>query len=98
MMLVIVITVAEECAVSRWVDAPAMSRLLQEWGPAHFIGELADTIRADFVCGEEVEKSACMTRFSAVGVIAPVPSAHAPEDPLRLTCKGGSRVVLQQFG
>jgi ornithine cyclodeaminase len=63
--------------VTRFVDVPTMSRLVQKLGVPRFIGELADTIQADFVRWEEFEKSARLASHSDVGVIELMPVANA---------------------
>ena len=35
--------------MTRFIDVPAMSRLVRDIGVSQFIGELADAIRQDFV-------------------------------------------------
>lgn len=63
--------------MTRFVDVPTMSRLVQELGAPRFIGELADAIRADFVRWEDFEKSARLASHSPVGVIELMPVADA---------------------
>ncbi len=63
--------------MTRFVDVPTMSRLVQKLGAPRFIGELADTIQADFVRWEEFEKSARLASHSDVGVIELMPVANA---------------------
>jgi ornithine cyclodeaminase len=63
--------------VTRFVDVPTMSRLVQKLGASRFIGELADTIQADFMRWEEFEKSARLASHSEVGVIELMPVANS---------------------
>jgi ornithine cyclodeaminase len=63
--------------VTRFVDVPTMSHLVQKLGAPRFIGELADTIQADFVRWEAFEKSARLASHSDVGVIELMPVANA---------------------
>ncbi|MCW8808916.1 MAG: ornithine cyclodeaminase [Rhodanobacter sp.] len=63
--------------MTRFVDVPTMSRLVQELGAPRFIGELADAIRADFVRWEDFEKSARLASHSPVGVIELMPVSDA---------------------
>jgi ornithine cyclodeaminase len=63
--------------VTRFVDVPTMSRLVQKLGAPCFIGELADTIQADFVRWEAFEKSARLASHSDVGVIELMPVANS---------------------
>lgn len=63
--------------MTRFVDVPTMSRLVQMLGAPRFIGELADAIQADFVRWEEFEKSARLASHSDVGVIELMPVANA---------------------
>jgi len=63
--------------VTRFVDVPTMSRLVQKLGAPRFIGELADAIHADFVRWEEFEKSARLASHSDVGVIELMPVANS---------------------
>lgn len=59
--------------MTRFVDVPTMSHLVQEIGVARFIGELADTIEQDFVRWESFEKSARVANHSDIGVIELMP-------------------------
>lgn len=63
--------------MTRFVDVPTMSHLVQKLGAPRFIGELADTIQADFVRWEAFEKSARLASHSDVGVIELMPVANA---------------------
>jgi ornithine cyclodeaminase len=63
--------------MTRFVDVPTMSRLVQTLGVPRFIGELSDTIREDFVHWETFEKSARLASHSPVGVIELMPVANA---------------------
>lgn len=63
--------------MTRFVDVPAMSRLIQAIGVAPFIGELADAIRSDFVRWTDFEMSARMASHSEIGVIELMPVSDA---------------------
>ena len=63
--------------MTRFIDVPALSQLVQDLGPARFIAELADTIREDFLRWEEFEKSARVASHSKLGVIELMPVADA---------------------
>ncbi len=63
--------------MTRFVDVPTMSRLVRALGVPRFIGELADTIEADFGRWEAFEKSARLASHSEVGVIELMPVADA---------------------
>ena len=63
--------------MTRFVDVPAMSRLIQAIGVAPFIGELADAIHADFVRWADFEMSARMASHSEIGVIELMPVSDA---------------------
>ena len=63
--------------MTRFVDVPTMSRLVQEIGVTRFIGELADVIHADFVRWQEFEKSARVANHSEIGVIELMPVSNA---------------------
>ena len=63
--------------MTRFVDVPTMSRLVQTLGVPRFVGELADAIRADFVRWPAFDKSARLASHSEVGVIELMPVADA---------------------
>lgn len=63
--------------MTRFVDVPTMSRLVQDIGVPRFIGELADTIRDDFINWSEFDKSARVASHSEIGVIELMPVANA---------------------
>lgn len=63
--------------MTRFVDVPAMSRLVQAIGVAPFIGELADAIRDDFIRWADFEKSARLASHSEIGVIELMPVSNA---------------------
>lgn len=63
--------------MTRFVDVPTMSDLVATIGLTKFVGELSDTIRADFVRWPEFEKSARTASHSNVGVIELMPVADA---------------------
>ncbi|WP_322063257.1 ornithine cyclodeaminase [Paraburkholderia sp. J63] len=64
--------------MTRFVDVPTMSRLVETVGVPKFIGELADAIRDDFMKWPEFDKSARVANHSEIGVIElmPVSNAH----------------------
>ncbi|KAI3590337.1 Ornithine cyclodeaminase (plasmid) [Cupriavidus sp. U2] len=63
--------------MTRFVDVPTMSNLVQEIGVPQFIGELANTIRDDFVNWSEFEMSARVANHSEIGVIELMPVSNA---------------------
>ena len=63
--------------MTRFIDVPALSQLVQTLGPARFISELADTLREDFLRWPEFDKSARVASHSATGVIELMPVADA---------------------
>ncbi|HWT18544.1 MAG TPA: ornithine cyclodeaminase [Variovorax sp.] len=62
--------------MTRFVDVPTMSRLIQEIGAAQLIGELSDAIREDFVKWPEFDKSARVANHSDIGVIELMPVSN----------------------
>lgn len=58
-----------------FLDVPAMSRLVQDVGVSRLLGELADTIRQDFVRWQDFEKCARLTSQSRTGVHELMPVA-----------------------
>ena len=63
--------------MTRFVDVPTMSRLVQDIGVPRFIGELADAIQQDFVRWPEFDKSARVANHSEIGVIELMPVSNA---------------------
>lgn len=63
--------------MTRFVDVPTMSRLIQAIGVETFIGELADAIRDDFVRWADFDKSARVASHSDIGVIELMPVSNA---------------------
>ena len=63
--------------MTRLIDAPTLSRLVQDIGVTRFIGELADAIQDDFVRWPEFDKCARVAAHSDVGVIELMPVADA---------------------
>jgi len=63
--------------MTRFIDVPTMSRLIQDIGVTRFIGELADTIQEDFVRWPEFHKSARVANHSEIGVIELMPVSNA---------------------
>lgn len=63
--------------MTRFVDVPTMSRLVQDIGVTQFIGDLADTIQEDFVRWPDFDKSARVANHSEIGVIELMPVSNA---------------------
>jgi ornithine cyclodeaminase len=63
--------------MTRFIDVPTMSRLVETVGVSKFIGELADAIREDFVSWPEFDKSARVANHSEIGVIELMPVSNA---------------------
>jgi len=63
--------------MTRFVDVPTMSRLVQDIGVTQFIGELADTIQEDFIRWPDFDKSARVANHSEIGVIELMPVSNA---------------------
>ena len=63
--------------MTRFIDVPALSQLVQTLGPARFMAELADTIREDFLRWQDFDKSARVASHSELGVIELMPVADA---------------------
>ncbi|WP_082548871.1 ornithine cyclodeaminase [Rhizobacter sp. Root404] len=59
--------------MTRFIDVPAMTRLVQQVGVARFITDLADAIEADYLRWHEFDKSARLASHSALGVIELMP-------------------------
>lgn len=62
--------------MTRFVDVPTMSRLVQDIGIDRMIGELADAIRDDFIKWPEFDKSARVANHSDIGVIELMPVSN----------------------
>lgn len=63
--------------MTRFIDVSTMSRLVHDVGLSRFIGELADTIRQDFLRWPEFNKSARVSNHSENGVIELMPVSNA---------------------
>jgi ornithine cyclodeaminase len=63
--------------MTRFIDVPAMSRLVQTIGVPQFIGELAGVIRDDFLRWPEFDKQSRVASHSDVGVIELMPVSDA---------------------
>ena len=63
--------------MTRFLDVPAMTRLVQQVGVPRFIAELARTIGDDYQRWNEFDKSARLACHSDVGVIELMPVADA---------------------
>ncbi|WP_419204762.1 ornithine cyclodeaminase [Bordetella trematum] len=63
--------------MTRFIDVPAMSRLIQKIGLPVFLGELADVIAADFRRWPDFDKCARVASHSEIGVIELMPVADA---------------------
>lgn len=63
--------------MTKFVDVPTMSNLLEIIGIERFIGELAQTIREDFIRWNEFDKSARIANHSDIGVIELMPVSNA---------------------
>lgn len=63
--------------MTRFIDVPAMSKLIQTVGLKNFIAQLAASIQADFVRWPEFEKSARVASHSEIGVIELMPVSDA---------------------
>jgi ornithine cyclodeaminase len=63
--------------MTRFIDVPTMSRLVQEIGVTRFMGQLADVIQEDFVRWHEFDKSARVASHSDIGVIELMPVSDA---------------------
>lgn len=62
--------------MTRFVDVPTMSRLVEDIGVPRFIGELAATIKQDFIRWTEFDKSARVANHSEIGVIELMPVSN----------------------
>lgn len=63
--------------MTRFVDVPTMSRLVQDVGVTRLIGELAASIEEDFRRWPEFDKSARLANHSDIGVIELMPVSNA---------------------
>ncbi|RZL58579.1 MAG: ornithine cyclodeaminase [Variovorax sp.] len=63
--------------MTRFIDVPAMSALIQSIGVAPFIGQLAAAIRNDFVRWTDFDLSARLASHSEIGVIELMPVSNA---------------------
>ncbi len=63
--------------MTRFVDVPDMSRLVQKIGVTRFICELAEVIRDDFLRWHDFDKSARVAHHSKIGVIELMPVSTA---------------------
>ena len=63
--------------MTRFVDVPAMTRLIEEVGLARIIGELAACIEEDFLRWNEFDKSSRVANHSEIGVIELMPVSNA---------------------
>ena len=63
--------------MTRFVDEPTMSRLVQDIGVSQFIGELAAAIQQDFMRWPDFDKSPRVANHSEVGVIELMPVSDA---------------------
>ena len=63
--------------MTRFVDVPALSHLVQEVGVVRFLAELNATLREDFLRWPEFDKSARVASHSPLGVIELMPVADA---------------------
>lgn len=63
--------------MTRFIDVPTMSRLIEEVGLIRFIDDLADSIEEDFRRWPEFDKSARLASHSDIGVIELMPVASA---------------------
>ena len=52
--------------MTRLIDLPALSQLVQAIGPAALIGQLAEAIKADFLLWPEFDKSRALWRGPGV--------------------------------
>jgi ornithine cyclodeaminase len=63
--------------MTRFIDVPALSQLVQEVGVVRFLEELTDTLREDYLRWHDFEKSARVASHSPLGVIELMPVADA---------------------
>ena len=62
---------------TRFVDMTALSALMLKLGTSHFLHELADAMRADFLRWSDFDKSARLASHSQAGVIELMPVSDA---------------------
>jgi ornithine cyclodeaminase len=63
--------------MTRFIDVPALSQLVQEVGVVRFLEELTQTLREDYLRWTEFDKSARVASHSPLGVIELMPVADA---------------------
>ncbi len=63
--------------MTRFIDVPALSRLVQQQGVHRFIAELADTIEQDFLRWHDFDKRPRIASHSSAGVIELMPVSDA---------------------
>lgn len=63
--------------MTRFIDVPAMSCLIEQVGLAPFIGELAEAIREDFLRWPEFDMAPRVANHSPIGVIELMPVSNA---------------------
>jgi ornithine cyclodeaminase len=63
--------------MTRFIDVPALSQLVQDVGVVRFLAELTDTLRDDYLRWHEFDKSARVASHSPLGVIELMPVADA---------------------
>lgn len=63
--------------MTRFIDVPALSRLVQEVGVVRFLEELTETLREDYLRWHEFDKTARVASHSPLGVIELMPVADA---------------------
>lgn len=63
--------------MTRFIDVPALSQLVQEVGVVRFLEELTETLRADYLRWPEFDKSARVASHSPLGVIELMPVSDA---------------------
>ncbi|SEB17347.1 ornithine cyclodeaminase [Variovorax sp. YR216] len=63
--------------MTRFIDVPTMSRLIQGVGVIPFIRQLSDVIREDFIRWADFDKSARLASHSDIGVIELMPVSSA---------------------
>jgi ornithine cyclodeaminase len=63
--------------MTRFIDVPALSQLVQEVGVVRFLEELTETLRQDYLRWNEFDKSARVASHSPLGVIELMPVADA---------------------
>lgn len=63
--------------MTRFIDVPAMSRLIQDVGVIPLVGRLAEFVEQDFVSWADFEKTARLASHSDIGVIELMPVSSA---------------------